>query len=93
MMGVRYMICHWAINRTDPQNSLSTTLDIPLHHLPTSCPCSKAKVQFHEHIIMECDLYNPSTRPCNIIINSFIHFLTDNPGMFSFNNRSGSVMV
>jgi len=30
-MGVRYMICHWAINRTDPQNSLSTTLDVPLH--------------------------------------------------------------
>ena len=25
------MICHWAINITDPQNSLSTTLDVPLH--------------------------------------------------------------
>jgi len=32
-MGVRYMICHWAINRTDPQNSLSMTLDVPLHLL------------------------------------------------------------
>ena len=30
-MGVQYMICHWAINRKDPQNSLSTTLDVPLH--------------------------------------------------------------
>ena len=30
-MGVRYTICHWAINRTDSQNSLSTTLDILLH--------------------------------------------------------------
>ena len=30
MMGVRYTICHQAINRTDPQNSLSTTLDVPL---------------------------------------------------------------
>jgi len=30
-MGVWYTICHWAINRTDPQNSLSTTLDVPLH--------------------------------------------------------------
>jgi len=30
MVGVRYMICHWAINRTDPQNLLSTTLDVPL---------------------------------------------------------------
>ena len=29
-MGVQYTICHWAINRTDPQNSLSTTLDVPL---------------------------------------------------------------
>ena len=33
-MGVRYMICHWAINRTDPQNSLSMTLDVPLYLLP-----------------------------------------------------------
>jgi len=24
------MICYWAINRTDPQNSLSMTLDVPL---------------------------------------------------------------
>jgi len=24
------MICYWAINRTDPQNLLSTTLDVPL---------------------------------------------------------------
>ena len=30
MVGVRYTICHWAINRTDPQNLLSTTLDVPL---------------------------------------------------------------
>jgi len=29
-MGVQYMICHWAINRTDPQNLLSTTLDVLL---------------------------------------------------------------
>ena len=33
MMGVQYTICHWAINRTDPQNSLSTILDVPLHYL------------------------------------------------------------
>jgi len=26
------MICYWAINRTDPQNLLSTTLDVLLHH-------------------------------------------------------------
>jgi len=33
-MGVQYTICHWAINRTDSQNSLSTTLDVSLQHVP-----------------------------------------------------------
>ena len=28
---MRYTICHWATNRTDPQNLLSTTLDVLLH--------------------------------------------------------------
>ena len=28
-MGMRYTICHWAINRSDPQNLLSVTLDVP----------------------------------------------------------------
>jgi len=32
-IGIRYMICHWATNRSDPQNLLSVTLDIPLHHV------------------------------------------------------------
>jgi len=27
------MLCHWATNRTDPQNLLSTTLDVPLQRL------------------------------------------------------------
>jgi len=31
MMGTRYTICRWAINRSDPQNLLSVTLDVPLH--------------------------------------------------------------
>ena len=35
MVGVRYTICHWAINRIDPQNLLSTTLDVPLQKLLT----------------------------------------------------------
>jgi len=30
MVEVRYTICYWAINRTDPQNLLSMTLDVPL---------------------------------------------------------------
>jgi len=56
-------------------------------HLPTSCPCGKAEVQTREHIVMECDRHDPFTRPCNIIINSFVHFLADNPEAFSFDNR------
>jgi len=57
-----------------------------LPHLPISCLCGKAEVQTREHIIMECDTYDPSTCPCNIIINSFVHFLADNPSAFSFDN-------
>jgi len=30
MMGMQYTICCWAINRSDPQNLLSVTLDVPL---------------------------------------------------------------
>ena len=55
--------------------------------LPTSCLCDKAKVQTWEHIVMECNMYDLSMWPCNIIINSFVHFLVDNPGAFSFDNR------
>ena len=55
-------------------------------YLPTSCLCSEAEVQTCEHIVIECNLYDPSMRPCIIIINSFIYFLADNPGIFSFNN-------
>jgi len=55
-------------------------------HLPTNCSCGEAEVQTREHIVMKCDIYDPSTRPCNIVINSFVHFLVDNPGAFSFDN-------
>jgi len=30
MMGIQYTICHQATNRSDPQNLLSITLDVPL---------------------------------------------------------------
>ena len=30
-METRYTICRWAINRSDSQNLLSITLDVPLH--------------------------------------------------------------
>jgi len=54
-------------------------------HLPTNCLCGNAEIQTHEHIVIECNLY-PSTHPYNIIINSFVHFLVNNPGAFSFDN-------
>jgi len=57
-----------------------------LPHLSISCPYGEAEVQTRENIIMECNTYDPSTRPCNIIINSFVHFLADNPSTFSFDN-------
>ena len=53
---------------------------------PISCLCSKSEVQMHEHIVMQCDLHEPLTRLCNIVINSFVHFLVDNPITFSFDN-------
>ena len=33
-METQYTICRWTINRSDPQNLLSVTLDVPLHLLP-----------------------------------------------------------
>jgi len=51
-----------------------------------SCPCSQAELQTRKHIVMQCGSHNPSTRPCNIIINSFVHFLVNNPMAFSFDN-------
>ena len=55
-------------------------------HLPTSYLCNEAEIQTQEYIVMECDIHDPSTHPCNIIINSFVHFLVDNPSTFSFDN-------
>jgi len=54
---------------------------------PNSSLSSQAELQTYEHIIMQCGSHNPSTRPCIIIIiNSFVHFLVDNPIAFSFDN-------
>ena len=47
MMGVQYMICHWAINRTDPQNLLSITLDVLLQ-LPVDLPNISANTDCFE---------------------------------------------
>jgi len=38
MVGVQYTICHWATNRTDPQNLLSMTLDVPLQQVYVDIP-------------------------------------------------------
>ena len=33
MVEIQYTVCHWATNRSDPQNLLSITLDVPLQLL------------------------------------------------------------
>jgi len=53
---------------------------------PLGCPCGQAELQTREHIVMQCPQYDPATRPINIVINSFIHFLNDNPSAFCFDN-------
>ena len=55
-------------------------------HTSLSCPCGQASIQTREHIVMQCPQHINS-RPCNIIINSFVHFLNENPTAFSFDNR------
>jgi len=40
-----------------------------------------------KHIIMEYNMHDLSMWLCNIIINSFVHFLADNPGASSFDNN------
>lgn len=54
--------------------------------LPASYPCGEAAVQTYEYIVMKCKIHDPSTCLCNIVINSFVHFLVENPAAFSFDN-------
>jgi len=51
-----------------------------------SCLCGQADIQDHKHIVMQCSLYNQDTRPRDITIGSFVHFLMQNPTAFSFDN-------
>ena len=50
MVGVQYMLCYQATNRTDPQNLLSTTLDVPLQ-FPSS-------IMWHNYMLTKCQLDN-----------------------------------
>ena len=53
---------------------------------PTNCPCGQAEVQTHEHIVMQCNLHDPTTRPKDIDIDSFMTFISGNPKAFNFDN-------
>ena len=53
---------------------------------PISYPYSEAEIQTHKHIVIEYNLHDPLSQPCNIVINSFVYFLVDNPTAFSFDN-------
>ena len=85
-IGFTNFLCAWFTHMTTSHAPIGEYRQRFFSHLPTSCPCGEAEVQSCEHIVMECDLHDPFTRPCNII-NSFVHFLVDNPGAFSFDNR------
>jgi len=69
MMGVQYTICYWATNRTDPQNLLSTTLDVPLQlstlmivDLLGDIPSlvSNSWIQRHSQVILLSAMYSAS---------------------------------
>ena len=87
VIGFTNSLCACFTHMTTGHTSIGEYIQRFFPHLPTSCPCGKAKVQTREHIVMECDRHDPSMQPCNIIINSFVHFLADNPEAFSFDNR------
>jgi len=72
-MGVRYMIYHWAINRTDPQNSLSTTLDVPLH-VPHHAQYDQYDLcnQIVYHLTHKLP-FNGQTEVCILTISTFLH--------------------
>jgi len=85
-IGFTNSLCTRAMHMTTGYASIREYRQRFFLHLSTSCSYGEAEVQIYEHIVMEYDLYDFFTRPCNIIINSFVHFLVDNLGIFSFNN-------
>jgi len=86
-LGFTNSLCTWFTYMTIGHAPISEYHQRLFPNSSLSCPCSNASVQTHEHIIMQCDLHDPSTRPGNIVINSFVHFLADNLTAFSFDNR------
>ena len=55
------MICHWATNRTDPQNLLSTTLDVPLQTPPKQSSVKIEEVEDDED--KDIEMHSPSPPP------------------------------
>jgi len=86
-IGFTNSLCAYFTRMTTGHASIGEYRQRFFPHLPTNCSCGNAEIQTHEHIVRECNLYNPFTCPCNIIINSFVYFLVDNPDIFSFDNR------
>ena len=86
IIGFTNSLCAHFIHMTTGHAPIGEYKQRFFSHLPTSCPCGKAEVQTQEHIIMECNRHDLSTQPYNIVINSFVHFLADNPEAFSFDN-------
>ena len=85
-IGFTNSLCTYFTHMTTSHAPIGEYRQRFLPHLPISCLCGEAEVQTREHIIMECNTHDLSIRPCNIIINSFVYFLADNPSAFSFDN-------
>ena len=68
------MICHWATDRTDPQNLLSTTLDVPLQQVdgPTWLSISKGPSQ-------RCDNFGDR----HVVLMSDASKYTQSPGLYT----------
>ena len=66
------MICHWAINRTDSQNSLSMTLDVLL------------QLQYN---FLVCKLMSSSSNTLPVYSGFLVHFLRTSYLMTSFHSE------
>ena len=85
-IGFTNSLCAWFTCMTTGHTPIGEYHQRFFLNLSFRCPCGKVEVQTHKYIIMQCSLHKQSTRSCNTVINSFVHFLADNPSAFSFDN-------
>jgi len=91
-IGFTNALCTWFTHMTTDHAPIGEYRQRFFPNSPLSCSCGQAELQTREHIVMHCPLHS-STRPCNIIINSFVHFLNNNPSAFCFDNGYSPCVV